>query len=202
MKKTIVAISGSPSKGRNSDTMLDAFITGIKEVEGVDVQKIYTADINCEYYRFENKDGAQKNEEELQKLFDSIETAHGLVIASPTYNFSVPAGLKNIIDRMRPIALDMQNINIFKQPKGKLSYLKTYFIVSGGTPHYLQKILFVLFPPFWLSAVFKYYGARLGGSTYGGNFKEQNLAMNNEGLMRRIQKKGKKYAKRLRNGKI
>jgi len=197
MKKKIVAISGSPSKGWNSDTMLDAFIEGAQKNDTVEIKKFYATDIECENYCFINKNGAKEHEVALQELFDAIEDADGLVIATPTYNFSVPAGLKNIIDRMRPIALDMQKINALKQPTGKLSYIKTFFVVSGGSPIFIQKILFLLFPPFWLSIVFKYYGAQLGGSVYGGSLSGSQIAKNDTKLLKKIKNAGAKYAKNL-----
>jgi len=195
--KKIIAISGSPSKGWNSDTMLDAFIEGANKVPNVEVKKLYATDVNCDLYSFENRNGVCDYENELRELFSDIENSQGLIIATPTYNFSVPAGLKNIIDRMRPIALDMQKINIVGQPTGKLHYLKTYFLVSGGTPTFFQKLMFPVFPPLWLSLVFKYYGARLGGSIYGGGLKGTSTAADNKQLLAKARKAGKRYAENL-----
>lgn len=195
--KKIVALSSSPSKDWNSDTILNAFIEGATTIPHVEVQKIYCIDTPCENYSFENRTGPQEHEHELRNLFDAIKSANGLVVATPTYNFSVPAGLKNIVDRLQPIALNTKEMNMLGQPKGNLHYLKTFFLVSGGTPLFFQKIFFYLFPPFWLSVVFKYYGARLRGSIYGGNLNATFRASENERLLRKARRAGARFAKKL-----
>jgi multimeric flavodoxin WrbA len=37
----ILALACSPSKGFNSDTMLEAFLEGVREVKGIEVEKLY-----------------------------------------------------------------------------------------------------------------------------------------------------------------
>jgi len=193
----IIALSCSPGRGRNSDTMLDHFIQGIESVPGVSVEKIYLADIAIDYYRFENSTGAGSHEVAFKELTDKLSTsAQGLVIATPTYNFSVPAHLKNFIDRIRFIAMDMSKRNALGQPVGKLRNLHTYFLVSGGTPTWAQKILFFAFPPFWLRGVFLYFGARVHGAFYTGDVK----AFTNEKILAECKKKGVWYAKKVLKG--
>ncbi|MEY2702596.1 MAG: hypothetical protein RLY43_1232 [Bacteroidota bacterium] len=196
-KYKIIALSCSPSRGRNSDKMLDAFLSGVAIVDNVDYEKIYLEDIFIENYRFENRLGPAEDEKDFSELVNKIKSADALVIAAPTYNFSVPAHLKNFIDRMRFFALDMDKKNLLKQPVGKLGYLKTYFIVSGGTPNWAQKILFFAFPPFWLRGVFLYYGAHVLGSIYSGNVK----SFENQSVLSRAMSKGIKFAQHIKRGK-
>lgn len=192
----IIALSCSPSRGRNSDQMLDHFILGVKEVAGVSIEKIYLSDVPIAYYSYENSKGTGPNEEKFAVLISKIKKSHGLVIATPTYNFSVPAHLKNFIDRIRFIALDMEARNVLGQPVGKLGYLRTYFLVSGGTPTWAQKILFFTFPPFWLRGVFLYFGAKVMGAIYTGNVRSFEDAR----LHEKCRKAGKKYAQKLLAG--
>lgn len=164
----IIALSCSPSRGRNSDTMLDNFIVGLKEVKNLEIEKIYLGDIPIDYYSYENSNGPTENEILFKNLIDKMVSADGLVIATPTYNFSVPAHLKNFIDRLRPVALDLSRKNSLGQPVGKLGHLRTYFLVSGGTPSWAQKILFLCFSTFlasWSFSIFwcKSYGRFLYG---------------------------------------
>jgi len=190
----VIALSCSPSRGRNSDSMLDNFIMGIKEVSGIEVEKIYLEDIEIENYNYQNSKGTNENEVKFRELTEKIKDKNtGLVIATPTYNFSVPAHLKNFIDRLRFIALDMEHKNKIGQPVGKLKNLKTYFLVSGGTPVWAQKILFFTFPPFWLRGVFLYFGARVMGAFYTGDIR----AFENKEVLNKCRIKGKKYAIKL-----
>ena len=200
MQKNIITLSCSPSRGRNSDTLLDNFIQGARAYEHISIEKIYLSDVEMDHYSYENKSGPLPHEKEFSLLCDKIQKADALVIATPTYNFSVPAHLKNFIDRIRFFALDMDKKNKLDQPYGKLDYLCTYFIVTGGTPSWAQKILFFAFPPFWLRSVFLYYGAQVDGALYTGDIKVSQ----NTRLLHLAKKRGKKFARHVlrssRNG--
>lgn len=195
--KKIIALSCSPSRGRNSDTMLDAFIQGIHTDSHVEIEKIYLEDIIIDHYRFENSLGPQSHETEFQTLIEKIESAHGLVIATPTYNFSVPAQLKNFIDRARCFALDMSQKNKIGQPVGKLSYLGTYFLVSGGTPRWAEHILFFTYPAFWLRGVFLYFDAQVFGAYYSGDTQ----TLHNPKILKQCTKRGQRFAAQIARGK-
>ncbi len=189
----IIALSCSPSKKRNSDTMLDAFIEGVKTFPNIDIEKIYLEDIVIERYSFENRLGALENENDFKILTEKIKQSNGLVIATPTYNFSVPSNLKNFIDRIRFFSLDLENKNGLGQPKGLLNYLRTYFIVSGGTPLWAQRILFFAFPPFWLRSVFLYYGSVCLGAIYSGDIE----TFKNKLILEKCRRAGVKYGKKI-----
>ena len=194
-EKTIVAISSSPSKGRNSDSMLDAFIKGVKEQEpNVNIEKIYLIDLNIDHYCFENSTGFSEHEKEFASLANKIKNADGLIISTPTYNFSVPACLKNLIDRLRFVALDMTKRNILGQPTGQLNKLNLFFLVSGGTPKWQQRFIFFIYPAFWLRIVFAYYGSRKIKSYYSGNTK----TFENKNILNKCQKLGKKFIKSIK----
>lgn len=195
--KKIITLSCSPSRGRNSDTMLNAFISGIKTTESLEIEKIYLHDISIENYSYENSKGPLPTETDFAKLVEKITNSDGLVIATPTYNFSVPAHLKNFIDRSRFFALDMEKRNGLGQPVGRLSYLGTYFLVSGGTPRWAEHILFFTFPAFWLRGVFLYFGAKVFGAYYTGDVQ----AFRNKKLLKLCEKKGQRFGQQILEGK-
>lgn len=186
----IIALAGSPSKGRNSDTMLDAFIKGARKVSNVTIEKIYLIDIPFDHYTYENRNGPQPHEKKFKELTDKVRSCDGLVIATPTYNFSVPAQLKNFIDRIRFFALDFDNMTRLHQPVGRLKDLKLYFLASGGTPTWAQKILFFAFPLFWLRGVFLYYGANCMGARYSGDVR----TFANEKILKKCEQAGERFA--------
>ena len=191
----ILALSSSPSRHRNSDTMLDNFIIGMNKIDGIEIEKIYLEDIAIDFYNFENGNGPLLHEGDFKILTDKIKNSDGLVIATPTYNFSVPAYLKNFIDRIRFISLDLKNRNKIGQPVGKLSYLRMYFLVSGGTPNWAETILFFAFPSFWLRGVFLYFNAKVLGSFYTGDVR----AFENKKILDKCINKGEKYARKVKN---
>lgn len=195
--KKIIALSCSPSRGRNSDSMLDSFITGASQVAEVSVEKIYLEDIPIDMYRYENSKGPQEHEQAFAELLENIQNADALVIATPTYNFSVPAHLKNFVDRIGFMSLDYKKKNMLQQPVGQLGYLHTYFLVSGGTPRWAQMILFFAFPSFWLRAVFLYYGAEVMGAYYSGDLR----TFSNEHILETCAQKGACFARGVVSGK-
>lgn len=191
----VIALSCSPSHGYNSDTMLDNFIKGFKSASSKSVEKIYLSDIPMDDYSFNNRLGPAEHETAFKELCGKVMKAEALVIATPTYNFSVPAKLKNFIDRIRYFALDFNNKSRLGQPGGKLGYLRVYFIVSGGTPTWAQKLLFFAFPPFWLRGVFLYMGSHCLGAIYSGNVK----AFQTPSILKKCEVRGKKFAKDVNN---
>lgn len=193
----VLALACSPSKGFNSDSMLDVFLDGFKSVSNKSVEKIYLTDIPIDDYSFDNRLGPAEHEKEFRELCKKIKQAEALVIATPTYNFSVPARLKNLIDRMRFFALDFENKSRLGQPSGKLGNLRVYFVVSGGTPLWAQKLLFFTFPPFWLRGIFLYFGAHCLGAIYSGNTK----AFEDRETLKSCFRRGKKFASDLEKGR-
>lgn len=191
----IIALSCSPSRGRNSDTMLDFFIAGMREVPGIEVDKIYLDDIPINTYTYENSKAPLPHEEKFAELARQItQEASGLVIATPTYNFSVPAHLKNFIDRIRFFALDFNHKTRFGQPVGQLQHLRTYFLISGGTPWWAETILFFAFPAFWLRGVFLYFNAKVMGALYSGDIKTYE----NKKILADCHRRGRAYAERVK----
>jgi hypothetical protein len=173
--------------------MLDAFIEGVQTHTQILIEKIYLEDIPIDAYSFKNGKGALEHEVAFKGLTDKIKCAQGLIIATPTYNFSVPAHLKSFIDRLRFFALDLENKNTFGQPTGMLTHLKTYFLISGGTPKWAERILFFAFPAFWLRAVFLYYSSQCYGAYYSGDIKTYE----NKKILKLCKKLGKRYGKKI-----
>lgn len=192
VRPKIIALSCSPSHSRNSDAMLDAFIVGLSK-HPIDIEKIYLDSIPIDPYSYTNRTGPADHELEFKELTEKIKKSQGLIIATPTYNFSVPGHLKNFIDRLRFFALDMEEKNFLGQPVGLLTHLKTYFLVSGGTPKWAQRLLFFAFPPFWLRAVFLYYASQCYGAYYSGDVQ----TFQNEKILALCQRIGNRYGKKL-----
>ena len=156
--KKIVLLSASPNGPNvsNSHTLLESFKEGLGDGFQLVEQRVF--DLPMGAYAFDCRVPDAEKEPELVALLDHIKTADALVFATPTYNFSVPAGLKNLVDRMSCIALDYTKKNAIGQPVGQLGHLRTYCLITGGTPPLGRLGLFFLYPGFWLRVVMAYFG--------------------------------------------
>lgn len=103
MSKNIVVLSGSPRKGGNTDTLAAAFIEGA-QTAGKNVTLFRVADmkiggcLGCE--GCEQKGVVCVQKDSMLEIFDALQNADALVLASPVYYFSVSAQLKLAIDRI------------------------------------------------------------------------------------------------------
>ena len=196
--KTIIALASSPNKGGNSDTLLDEFIAGIKEShQKLTVEKLYVCDIPSHFFDHGHKAVDQQEEPEFFELCEKVRQADGLVIATPTFNFNVPSKLKNFIDRIGYFALDYQKINRLGQPTGQLTKLRTFTIVTGGTPNLHRYFLFFLFPGFWLRAIMAYYGCLKYQTRYAGGLTFRNPAKAKPALLAQFKRLGRNFAEKI-----
>lgn len=151
----ILAIMASAETTWNTNAVLDKVLEKLPKNS---YEKITLKNIEIEYYSHDYK-RPKPEEKELLDLFEKIKKAEILLIATPTYNFWVPAKLKNLIDRMGIISLDYNKINMFWQPTWILNK-KTYFIVLWWASNLIQKFIFFLYPIIWLKAIFAYFWAK------------------------------------------
>ena len=102
MSKRILVIDGSPRPGKNTDRLCDAFIQGA-EAAGNTAVKFRVAGkkiggcIHC-MQCYKNGPCAQKDD--MIPLYDEIEQADMIVLASPIYFWQITAQTKAVIDRM------------------------------------------------------------------------------------------------------
>jgi multimeric flavodoxin WrbA len=145
----LVAGTNEPS---NSNVLADAFIEGIERT-GTRVEKLRLKDLNIEHFTLENYHSVCHSKDDFCRLQEIVEQSSGILIATPVWNFSVPAHLKNVIDRMGAFALDEAT-----HSKGQMKDKPFYLIFTGGAPVIAWKALMYL-TTLHLSEAFKYYGA-------------------------------------------
>lgn len=122
----LVAGTNEPS---NSNVLADTFVQGMQQLGGVTVHKRRLKDFHIEHFSLDFYDPQCSQEEDFCALQALLQEADGLVIATPVWNFGVPAHLKNFIDRMGSFALDAT------RSKGTLRGLPFYMIYTGGAPY-------------------------------------------------------------------
>ena len=121
----LVAGTNEPS---NSNILADTFAQGMQQVGDIKIHKRRLKDMQIEHFTVDVYDPKYKNEEDFRELQDLLLSASGLVIATPVWNFGVPAHLKNFLDRMGNFALDES------KSKGTLGGKPFYLIFTGGAP--------------------------------------------------------------------
>lgn len=125
---TILVLVAGTNQPSNSDALADAFIQGVHQLEGTHVEKIRLRTLAIEHFSVDLYDPKCTQEDDFCKLQKLIEDADGVLITTPIWNFSVPAHLKNLIDRMGSFALNET------RNRGTLKGKPFYFIFTGGAP--------------------------------------------------------------------
>lgn len=146
----VAVIVGGMNEPSNSNVLADHFIEGLKEVPGVTFEKIRLKELNLHHFTL-----ADYNDETCEPDYHRIKTliqdASAVVFASPVWNFSVPAHLKNLIDRVGAFGLDRETHSV-GQLKGKPFGL----IFTGGAPMIAWKALMYL-TTLHMGEAIKYY---------------------------------------------
>jgi len=96
-----LGISGSPRRGGNTETLLDAFLEGAGE-GGAEIEKIVLRDLgfsSCKGCNACHKTGVCVLKDDLTEIFERILSVDILALASPIYSMSVTAEMKAFIDR-------------------------------------------------------------------------------------------------------
>ncbi len=145
----IVAGMNEPS---NSNVLADTFIEGLKKEADVQVEKFRLKDLHIDHFTLENYHPDSKSNDDFPPIEKSLKEASAVVFATPVWNFSVPAHLKNLIDRMGAFALDEET-----HSKGQFKARPFAILYTGGAPMIAWKALMYLTTLHMTEAI-KYYG--------------------------------------------
>jgi multimeric flavodoxin WrbA len=85
-------------------------------------------DLTIHHFSLEDYQLGKTIDDDFQKIEDGIKQSDAVVIASPIWNFSVPAHLKNVIDRMGSFSLGEN------RTMGTLEGKPFFFLYTGGSP--------------------------------------------------------------------
>lgn len=150
----IVAGTNHPS---NSEMLADHMIAGLQE-GGIRTEKIILRDLDIKHFSLERyAPHCDNKDDDFCRIESLISDADGVVIASPIWNFSVPAHLKNVIDRMGAFALDAEG-----RSRGQLKAKPFYILYTGGAPTIAWKALMYI-TTLHVTEAIKYYGGTVIG---------------------------------------
>lgn len=156
----ILIINAGTNEKSNSLALAEAFMKGARGLEGTEVELMRLKDMTIKHFDLEHYRPECRTDDDFCKLQDKILAADGIVIATPVWNFSVPAHLKNVIDRMGAFCLDEET-----HTKGQLKGKPFFLIHTGGAPMIAWKALMYM-TTMHLPEAIKYYGGIVIGRTF------------------------------------
>src|SRR3989338_4220001 len=126
--KILVLVAGTNDPS-NCDTLAEAFTEGLRHVPETEINKVFVRDLHIDHFTLDHYREGGPEEEDFRKIRSLVLDADGIVVATPIWNFSVPAHLKNLIDRMGTFALDRET-----RSDGQLGGKPCCFLFTGGAP--------------------------------------------------------------------
>lgn len=147
----VVVIVAGMNEPSNSSFLADQLIEGMKKVPGLSFEKIRLKELSLHHFTL--ADYAEEScEPDYLRIKTLIQDASGVIFATPVWNFSVPAHLKNLIDRMGTFGLDSET-----HSKGQFNGKPFGLIYTGGAPLIAWQALMYL-TTLHVAEALKYYG--------------------------------------------
>ncbi len=153
----IVAGTNEPS---NSNMLADTMADAMRGVGNVTISKLRLKDLQMAHFGLECY-GPHCPIDDLEKVRELMMKANAVVIATPVWNFSVPAHLKNLIDRMGAFSLDEKSHSL-----GELHSKPFYLIFTGGMPNAGWQ--FLKRTTFHIPVSIQYFGGAVLGTYFEG----------------------------------
>ncbi len=168
----ILGISGSPRK-RSTYAVLSRALETMSEM-GYDVELFSAHNSRIEFCRHCNvcmKGAGCVHSDDVVRLYDLIEEADGIVLATPVHNGGVSAQLKEIMDRMRAL--------LFRNP-GALAGKPGMGITVGGDRNGGQELALMQIHAFFIINRMIPVSGGSFGANFGGTFWSRDVEGNAE----------------------
>ena len=128
----VIGIAGSPRRGGNTDLLLAEVMKGAAS-KGAEVKTIILNNLKitpCQHCDACLETGKCKVKDDMQKIYNELEQADRIVLASPIQFMTVTAQMKAMIDRCQ--ALWVRKYQLKVPPLGDRRERKGFFISVGG----------------------------------------------------------------------
>ncbi len=126
----VLGLAGSPRRGGNSEALLDCALQGAHDA-GAEVSKIVINDLDfsaCQNCGFCSREGRCRLQDDMCRVYEALEAADHIILASPIYFATVSAQTKMMIDRCQPF---WARKHVLKQSPGKIGRTGL-FLCCGG----------------------------------------------------------------------
>ncbi|MRS12312.1 MAG: flavodoxin family protein [Actinobacteria bacterium] len=130
----VLGIAGSPRRHGNSDRLLDAALAGARET-GALTATLIASDAGlkpCLGCGACSLTGDCIQFDRGPTVYEAIESADAIIVASPVYFASVPAGMKALYDRMQPY---WARTHVLMQPRPPRRPGAILLARGGGDPY-------------------------------------------------------------------
>ena len=132
--KKVLAIMGSPRKGKNTNSALDFFLEGLDQGQ-FSLDTVYLKDLSighctgCDYC---GSTGICIIKDDMQSLYDKIDQSDLVILAAPLYFNSINGLSKNMIDRCQKYWSQKYSLGqSYKRGEDRVGV----FISTGGAPY-------------------------------------------------------------------
>ena len=120
--RLVVALSGSPRAGSNTDALVEAALLGAREA-GADTLHLAARDLAATPCQACGPDPTAPGEycifrDDMDRVYAALERATGILVATPVYFSGVSAQLKLVIDRcncVTPVTVDADGAAVFRR---------------------------------------------------------------------------------------
>jgi multimeric flavodoxin WrbA len=128
----VLGITGSPRRGGNTDRLLSEVLEGAQSL-GAEVKTIILSELNiapCQHCDACFEAGRCKFNDDMQLVYQELEKADRIVLASPIHFMGVTAQAKAMIDRCQALWARKYKLNL--PPLGDRRDRKGLFVSVGG----------------------------------------------------------------------
>jgi multimeric flavodoxin WrbA len=130
----VLCIAGSPRRHGASELLLDACIEGVEGAGGI-ADQLVVAELDiapCRGCNACSDTGACTVRDDMDDVYPRVDAADAILVASPVYFASVPAGLKALYDRCQPYWARVYVLGHPRPPRRPGAML---FVRGGGDPY-------------------------------------------------------------------
>jgi multimeric flavodoxin WrbA len=129
----IIAFVGSPRKGSNVDTLINAVVKGIKSKTKAQVKKIYLYKAHIEYCNGCMLCSPLKGckdcplEDDMVEIYQRMQEADGFIFGTPNHGHTASAAMTNLLSRMQALL----KMEVTKNEQGKIVSARAQPLIAG-----------------------------------------------------------------------
>ena len=140
----VLVLNGSPKERSDTMCLTNAFIKGINNVGGFDINVVSLIKKNIKpclgcFKCWKNESGKCIQEDDQEALMEEYAKADVVIYSFPLYSYAMPSHMKAFVDRLIPfnkMTMKEKDGHIVHVPRVDLSHQKLLFIAGCGFPNF------------------------------------------------------------------